>query len=41
MNAWLDDHIESIEMAVSAVGEMIGNVISTITDAFAEAFSIV
>lgn len=41
MNAWLDDHIESIEMAVSAVGEMIGNVISTVTDAFAEAFSIV
>ena len=41
MNAWLDDHIESIEMAVSAVGEIIGNVISTITDAFAEAFSIV
>lgn len=41
MNAWLGDHIESIEMAVSAVGEMIGNVISTITDAFAEAFSIV
>ena len=34
MNAWLDDHIESIEMAVSAVGEMIGNVISIVTDAF-------
>lgn len=41
MNAWLDAHIESIEMAVSSIGEMIGNAISTITDAFAEAFSIV
>lgn len=41
INAWLDDHIESIELAVSAIGEMIGNLISTITDSFSQAFSII
>lgn len=41
MNAWLDEHIKSIELAVSAVGETIGNVIDMIVDTVSEALSIV
>ena len=41
MNAWLDEHIKSIELTVSAVGETIGNVIDMIVDTVSEALSIV
>ena len=41
MNAWLDEHIKSIELAVSAVGETVGNVIDMIVDTVSEALSIV
>nr|DAE87603.1 MAG TPA: hypothetical protein [Caudoviricetes sp.] len=41
MNAWLDQHIKSIELAVSSIGETIGNVIDMIVNLVSKAFGIV
>jgi|GEM_PF-3068498 hypothetical protein len=41
MNAWLDQHIKSIELAITSIGETIGNVIDMIVDTVSEALSIV
>lgn len=41
LNAWLDQHIKSIELAVSSIGETIGNVIDMIVNLVSKAFGIV